>query len=71
MAAPHSIDIACGVNFKGQYVDCITNPPLQRFLVPFINGALALCCPEIREMHCRSKWLHFVLEDSHYWYHLL
>ena len=38
MAAPRSIDIVCGVNFTGQYVDCSTNPPLQRFLVPFING---------------------------------
>lgn len=38
MAAPRSIDIVCGVNFTGQYVDCSTNPPLQSFLVPFING---------------------------------
>jgi hypothetical protein len=38
MAAPRSIDIVCGVNFTGQYVDCSTNPPLQRFLVPFINS---------------------------------
>ena len=37
MAAPRSIDIVCGVNFTGQYVDCSTNPPLQMFLVPFIN----------------------------------
>jgi len=38
MAAIRPIDIACGVNFTGQNVDCSTNPPLQRFLVPFING---------------------------------
>lgn len=36
-AAIRNIDIVCGVNFTGQYVDCSTNPPLQRFLVPFIN----------------------------------
>ena len=38
MAALPYIDIVCGVNFTGQYVDCSTNPPLQSFLVPFING---------------------------------
>lgn len=38
MAALRPIDIACGVNFEGQNVDCSTNPPLQRFLVPFINS---------------------------------
>jgi len=38
MAAIRPIDIACGVNFTGQNVNCSTNPPLQMFLVPFING---------------------------------
>ena len=38
MAALCPMDIACGVNFAGQNVDCSTNPPLQRFLVPFINS---------------------------------
>ena len=37
MAAHRSMEIVCGVNFTGQNVDCSTNPPLQRFLVPFIN----------------------------------
>jgi hypothetical protein len=37
MAALRPEDIGCGVNFTGQNVDCSTNPPLQRFLVPFIN----------------------------------
>jgi len=37
MAAIRHIDIACGVNFTGQNVDCGRNPPLQGFLVPFIN----------------------------------
>lgn len=36
----HPMDIVCGVNFTGQNVDCSTNPPLQRFLVPFINRFL-------------------------------
>lgn len=31
------MDIACGQNFQGQNVDCSQNPPLQMFLVPFIN----------------------------------
>jgi hypothetical protein len=37
MAAIRPIDIDCGVNFTGQNVDCGRNPPLQQFLVPFIN----------------------------------
>lgn len=36
----HPTDIVCGVNFTGQNVDCSTNPPLQQFLVPFINRFL-------------------------------
>lgn len=36
----HPTDIVCGVNFTGQNVDCSINPPLQQFLVPFINRFL-------------------------------
>ena len=36
----HPTDIVCGLNFTDQNVDCSTNPPLQQFLVPFINRFL-------------------------------
>jgi hypothetical protein len=36
----HSTDIICSVDFRDQNVDCSINPPLQQFLVAFINRFL-------------------------------
>jgi hypothetical protein len=50
-----NIDIACGVNFTGQYVDCSTNHPLQSFLVLFINDFVNALLRESLEKNVRPS----------------
>jgi hypothetical protein len=73
----HPTDIVCGVNFSGQNVDCSTNPPLQQFLVPFINRFLntflqeSLAKPSVTDIMKKvvklKKGIFFLSSSSQYY----